>query len=217
MSGQVPTPVSVVVVDDHPVVRWGFREMLATDHGIAVVGEAASMSECLAAVERDHPDVVLLDIRMPDHDGIETARQLKLRWPGTRVLMLTVFDDPAHVGAAFEVGADGYLLKTASCEALLAAIHDVARGRQVVAPEILRTVLDQLGSGRSAAGDRPKLIEEERELLRCLASGASLAEVSAAMHWSAATTTRRIHQLCDKLAAKNRVQAVYQATRLGLL
>jgi DNA-binding NarL/FixJ family response regulator len=217
MNGEPPSRVTVIIVDDHPVVRWGFRQMLATDPAIEVVGEAAGMEECLRAVQRKRPDVVLLDLRMPDHDGIEAALRLKRDHPDTKVLVLTVFDDTAHIRAAFGAGADGYLLKTTSCEALVTAVRDVAAGRQVIAPDILRAVLGELAVGQLRSADRALLTDEERRLLRCLASGSSLAEVSATMHWSAATTGRRINQLCDKLGVKNRAQAIYEATKRGLI
>ena len=211
------TGLRVVIADDQPMMRAGFKAVLEATGSIEVVAEAATGEEAVAAATRHDPDVVLMDIRMPEMDGIEATRQL----PRQRVLILTTFGLDEYIIAALRAGASGFLLKDAPTAQVVDAVRAVAAGDAVLSPAVTRQLLDQVGRRLPAAVSRipealTRLTEREREVLRMLAAGLTNAEIAHALVVSEATVKSHVSNLLGKLGLRDRVQAVIYAyeTRL---
>ena len=211
------TPLRVVIADDQPMMRAGFKAVLEATGNIDVVAEASNGLEAVEAAQRHAPDVVLMDIRMPELDGIEATRRL----PRQRVLILTTFGLDEYIIDALRAGASGFLLKDAPTADVVAAVRAVAAGDAVLSPAITRQLLDQVGRRLPAAVSREpeelkQLTDREREVLRMLAAGLTNAEIAAALVVSEATVKSHVSNLLGKLGLRDRVQAVIYAyeTRL---
>jgi DNA-binding NarL/FixJ family response regulator len=211
--------LKVVIADDQLLLRAGFRKLLDGENGLQVVGDAADGQEAVTLVDRLHPDVVLMDIRMPVLDGIEATRRISSRAPGTAVLVLTTYDLDEYVFAALEAGASGFLLKDCPPDELTAAIRVVARGDALIAPSITRRLISEFTS--RAAGSRlrelPPISEREREVLTGIARGQSNSELAAALFIGEATVKTHVSSLLTKLACRDRVQLVVAAYEAGLV
>jgi DNA-binding NarL/FixJ family response regulator len=211
--------IRVLLVDDQPLLRKGFRLVLEAESDIEVVGEATDGAEALAAAADLEPDVVLMDIRMPNLDGVEATRRME----GPRVLILTTFDLDEYVYEALRAGASGFLLKDVPPEDLVAAIRVVAAGDAVVAPSITRRLLDRFASHLpgTAAADTPagldQLTEREREVLVLMGRGLSNAEIAEALFVSETTVKTHVGRILMKLHLRDRVQAVVLAYESGLV
>jgi DNA-binding NarL/FixJ family response regulator len=201
--------IRMLLVDDHPVVREGLRSML-TDGALEVVGEAATATEATRLCAEVAPDVVLLDMALPDLDGVSTLRRIKHVRPETAVLVLSMHDDPALVRAAIQAGAAGYLLKGVARQELLAAVRAVRHGEAVVDPALLRSLSADPGAGAS-------LTAIERDVLRLIASGRTNREIAGQMRWSVATAKKYVQRVLAKLDVSDRTQAAVAALRRGLL
>jgi DNA-binding NarL/FixJ family response regulator len=217
----VSGPLRVVVVDDQALVRTGFRMILTAD-GIEVVAEATNGAEAVDAVRRTRPDVVLMDIRMPELDGLEATRRiLAADGTGPRVVMLTTFDLDHYVYAALSAGASGFLLKDVTPEQLVAAVRLVQAGDALLAPTITRRLVERFA--RRDAGsvgvhrDLSTLTPRELEVLRLLAEGLSNAELAGRLHLSEATVKTHVARILGKLGLRDRVQAVVVAYQTGLV
>ena len=221
MTDPVNDTVRVVVADDQALVRTGFRMILTAD-GIDVVGEASTGTEAIDAVRRTRPDVVLMDIRMPELDGLEATRRI-LAADGDvpRVLMLTTFDLDEYVYAALAAGASGFLLKDVAPEQLTAAVRLVRSGDALLAPSITRRLVERFARGGQETSavhrDLASLTPREREVLQHLARGLSNAELAAAFHLSEATVKTHVARILGKLQLRDRVQAVVVAYETGLV
>jgi DNA-binding NarL/FixJ family response regulator len=202
--------IRILVTDDHPVVRDGLRGAFTGEPDIEVVGEAASGLEALALVARHHPDVVLMDLRMPELDGVSAIRRLAVSYPAVRVLVLTTYDAEADVLPAIEAGATGYLLKDAPVADLLAAVRAAARGESVLAPSVAGRVL----SGFRQAGP---LTRRELEVLRLVAAGATNRAAAGKLFISEASVKTHLLNAYAKLGVNDRAAAVGEAYRRGLL
>ncbi|WP_030438709.1 response regulator [Actinoplanes subtropicus] len=218
-------PTRVVVVDDQPLVRAGFRMILAAQRDLSVVGEAGDGAEALRLLSAVPADVVVMDVRMPVMDGVEATRRLRARGAETpRVLVLTTFDTDADAFAALQAGASGFLLKNAPPEDLLAAIRVVAGGDAVVAPRITRRLLDRFADQMvarpgTAGGDDPLavLTEREREVLVLVAQGLSNTEIAERLVLAEATVKTHVGRILTKLELRDRVQIVVFAYETGLI
>jgi RNA polymerase sigma factor (sigma-70 family) len=211
----------VVVADDQALVRTGFRMILTAD-GIDVVGEATTGQEAVDAARRTRPDVVLMDIRMPEMDGLEATRRiLATDGEGPRVLMLTTFDLDEYVYAALTAGASGFLLKDVTPEQLTGAVRLVRAGDALLAPSITRRLVERFaGRGEQASAvhrDLAALTPREREVLKLLAHGMSNAELAAELQLSEATVKTHVARILGKLQLRDRVQAVVVAYETGLV
>ena len=212
--------ISVVLADDQALVRNGFRALLEAEPGIEVVGEAADGHEAVAQVARHRPAVALMDIQMPDMDGLEATRRiLEAADNITRVLILTTFERDDYVFNALRLGASGFLLKTAPPEDLIAAVNVVAAGDALLSPSVTRRVIGRFA--RHQPPVRPpealqRLTERETEVLRLLAQGLSNAEIGARLFVGEATVKTHMSNLLSKLHLRDRVQAVIFAYELGL-
>ncbi len=212
------TPLRVVIADDQPMMRAGFRAVLEATGDILVVGEAANGVEAVAAAAEYLPDVVLMDIRMPVMDGIEATRRLGRH----RVLILTTFGLDEYIIDALRAGASGFLLKDAPTAEVVAAVRAVAAGDAVLSASVTRQLLDQVGRRLPAAVSRvPEdlagLTEREREVLRLLAAGLSNAEIAGVLVVSEATVKTHVSHLLGKLGLRDRVQAVIYAYETGMI
>jgi DNA-binding NarL/FixJ family response regulator len=214
-------PPRVVIADDQTLVRSGFRMILGAA-GIPVVAEVADGSEAVAAVLKHRPDVVLMDIRMPEMDGLEATRRILAARVGAdcRIIILTTFDLDQYVYAALSAGASGFLLKDVSPEQLVTAVRTVRSGDALLAPSITRRLVErfaaQAPSGSTVHRDLAELTPRELEVLRLLARGLSNAELAAELTVSEATVKTHVARILGKLQLRDRVQAVVLAYETGL-
>lgn len=209
-------PIRVVIVDDHEVLRLGLRTTLARSTSVRVTGEAASVAEALEVIQRDPPDVVLMDVRLPDGSGVAACRDIRSRFPGTRVLFLSSYtDEEAVVGAVFG-GAAGYLLKDVSRDALVEAIQKVAAGHSVLDSSVTQDVLEHMRElARCPSPPEPgiqALSVQEHRVLELLAEGLSNKEIATALRLTEKTVRNYLYRLYKKIRVKRRSQA----TRLFL-
>jgi DNA-binding NarL/FixJ family response regulator len=215
-----PAPPRVVVADDQTLVRSGFRMILGAA-GIPVVAEAADGQEAVAAVLKHRPDVVLMDIRMPEMDGLEATRRILASRPGqdSRIIILTTFDFDRYVYAALTAGASGFLLKDVSPEQLIAAVRTVRSGDALLAPSITRRLVERFAGSDHVAvhRDLSGLTPRELEVLRLLARGMSNAELAGQLTLSEATVKTHVARILAKLQLRDRVQAVVLAYETGLV
>lgn len=210
--------IRVLLVDDHPVVRHGLRSLLANHDDVEVIGEAGDPLEADRLVQFARPDVVLLDICLGGGDGLACAREWRYTWPEMKIIVLTAYDDNEYLTHALATGAHAYLLKTTPHQGLVEAIRAVYAGHRLVSPRLIDPVLEQFAQmAREQARLASGLSPHEIEVLRLLAQGASLRDVADHLFWSEATVKRKIQDAQEKLGAANRVQAVAEAIRRGLI
>ena len=211
--------VRVLLADDQDLVRAGFRMILETQPDVEVVGEAGDGVEAVAATRRLQPDVVLMDIRMPNLDGLQATRQVVAARSGSRVVILTTFDLDEYVYQALTAGASGFLLKNAPPERLIDAVRVVAAGDALLAPSITRQVIEQFARLPPPGGTDALvgLTDRERQVLQLVARGLSNAEIAAELFVSDATVKSHVAHLLAKLQLRDRVQAVVLAYESGLV
>ena len=223
--------ISVLLADDQPLLRRGFRMILEAEPGLTVAGEAGDGAEAVELAGRVRPDVVLMDIRMPGTDGIEATRRITAAEPGVRVLVLTTFDLDEYAFGALRAGASGFLLKDVRPHELVAAVRTVASGDAVVSPRVTRRLLEeyaqQLPDGDAAVdadADRASrypqlssLTEREREVLAVVAQGLSNTEIAASLFVSETTVKSHVGRILAKLGLRDRVQIVVLAYESGLV
>jgi DNA-binding NarL/FixJ family response regulator len=216
--------ISILLADDQPMLRMGFRMVLDAQEDMRVVGEAGDGAAAVRIATRQHPDVVLMDVRMPGMDGIEATRRIAADASGSRVLILTTFDLDEYAYAGLRAGASGFLLKDVPPPDLLSAIRAVASGDAVVAPSVTRRLLDtflpHLPGPSGGAAEPPEvatLTTREREILIEVAGGLSNAEIAARLVLSEATVKTHVGRVLSKLALRDRVQAVVYAYEHGLV
>lgn len=204
--------ISVLLVDDHPVVRAGLRGMLESQPDIEVVAEAGNGAEAVALTAEHHPDVVLMDLRMPGTDGVAATRTIRSNHPEARVIVLTTYDGDADIVRAVGAGAAGYLLKDTTASALAEAVRAATRGDTVVAPALAWRVMRQLH------GPAPvTLSTREVEVLRHVARGASNADIGRTLYISEATVKTHLARIFTKLDVTDRTAAVTTAMAHGIL
>ena len=204
--------IRLLIVDDHPVVRTGLQGMLAGQPDFEVVGEAADGAEAVILSERLHPDVVLMDLRMPGMDGVTAIRHIRARHPEVHILVLTTYDTDADILPAIEAGATGYLLKDAPREDLFRAIRAAARGETVLAPAVAARLV-----GRMRTPAQETLSVREIEVLALVAQGKSNKEIARQLHISEATVKTHLVHIFGKLGVADRTAAVTEALKRGIL
>jgi DNA-binding NarL/FixJ family response regulator len=214
--------IGIVIADDQTLVRGGFRVLVDTAADMEVVGEASDGTEAVALARQHHPDVVLMDVRMPVQDGIEATRQIKDDddTAEVKVLILTTFDLDEYVYAALRAGASGFLLKDTTPEKLLDAIRVVASGEALLAPTVTRRLIAAFTARAEPAFVAPAalgtLTDREREVLREVARGLSNTEIAERLYMSVATAKTHVSRVLTKLAARDRAQLVVVAYECGL-
>jgi DNA-binding NarL/FixJ family response regulator len=213
-------PLRVVIADDQALVRAGFRMILDAEEGIEVVAEACDGEEAVASWRRLRPDIVLMDVRMPGHDGLEATRRIMADGGDCRIVILTTFDLDEYVYAALQAGAAGFLLKDVSPAALIAAIRLIATGDALFAPSITRRLVERFARPRPelpATGALSDLTPRELDVLRLMARGLSNAEIADVLVVSEATVKTHVGHLLPKLGLRDRVQAVVFAYESGII
>ena len=214
------TPVRVLLVDDDDLMRAGLRAVLSSDASVEVVGEAGNGRAAVESARALRPDLVLMDVRMPDLDGIAATREVLATSPEVKVVILTTFEQDDYIFGALNAGASGFLLKRTAPEELLTAIHTVAAGDSLLSPSVTRTVIDrmtrqptaEIGSGRLLDGLTPR----EREVLELIARGLSNGEIAAELVIEESTVKTHVKRILMKLRLRDRIHAVIFAYESGL-
>ncbi len=223
-SGPV-NPIRVLVVDDHPLVREGIRAMLESADDIEVVGEAGDGAEAVTWAAQHDVDVALMNLHMPNLDGLEATKQIKAQRPETAVVVLTAYDDDARVVDAVQVGASGYLLKEASRDLLIYTIRAACSGGTLIKSSILRQAIEELvgTNGRRRLSLTPngcaceELTKRQREVLVLMAEGLTNKEIGRALAIADDTAKKHVQSIVGKLGASDRTHAVMRAARAGLI
>ena len=213
------TTIRVLLVDDHDLVRAGFRVILQSEPGIDVVGEAADGAHAIAAARELRPDIICMDVQMPGLDGLEATRRIRAEGLEPGILVLTTFDRDDYLFAALEAGASGFLLKNATPEKLIEAVRVVASGEALLAADVTRRVIERVTASRELPSpDRrlSELTEREGEVLRLLARGSSNAEIARELYLGEATVKTHVSKILLKLGLRDRVHAVVFAYENGV-
>jgi DNA-binding NarL/FixJ family response regulator len=212
---------SVLIADDDGLMRAGLAELLASDAGITVVGQAADGFQAIDAARRLRPDVVLMDVRMPGLDGIAATERLTATVPGTKVLILTTFEDDDYIFPSLRAGASGFLLKRARPDELIAAVHTIAAGDALLSPSVTRRVIDRMArqplAQIPARAALEQLTTREREVMELIAHGLSNREISARLVVEDATVRSHIRRILMKLHLRDRIQIVIYAYETGII
>jgi DNA-binding NarL/FixJ family response regulator len=215
------SPVRVLLVDDDDLMRAGLRSVLSSDASIEVVGEAGDGRTGLERVRELRPDLVLMDVRMPNVDGIAATRELLAARPNVKVVILTTFEEDDYIFGALSAGASGFLLKRTSPEELIAAIHTVAAGDSLLSPAVTRRVIEHMARqptvDASSSGRLDVLTPREREVLELMAQGLSNGEIATALVVEGSTVKTHVRRVLMKLGLRDRVQAVICAYESGLV
>jgi DNA-binding NarL/FixJ family response regulator len=207
---------TVLIADDHPVFRGGLRALLASTDGIEIVGDAASGDEAVTLAVELQPDVVVMDLHMPGMNGVEATRELAVRAPDVRVLILTMFEDDESVFAAMRAGASGYLLKDAEQDDVVRSIVAVARGDAVFGPAVAERMRAAFTSERSPVTPFPQLTPRETEVLDLLAAGHDNAAIARRLGITSKTVRNSVSNIFLKLHVADRAQAIIRARDAGL-
>jgi DNA-binding NarL/FixJ family response regulator len=210
-------PIRVLLGDDHTLVREGLRRYIESTDGIEVLGEASTGAEMVALARETEPDIVVLDIRMPEMDGIEAARLISEQVPGIRVVMLTAYDDRHFVVEAVRAGAKGYVLKSKDAEHLLQAVRLVHDGHMVIDPELVVALADELAVAKDRDVGAETLTEREVEVLQLLAFGYTNRDIAGRLFISPDTVKTHLEHIYQKLGANDRTAAVAEAMRRRLI
>ena len=209
--------IRVLLGDDHTLVREGLRRSIESTEGVEVVGEAANGADMVRLAREARPDVVVLDIRMPEMDGIEAARRMATELDSTRVVMLTAYDDRHFVVEAVRAGARGYVLKSKDAAHLLEAVRLVHEGHMVIDPELVVALADELSVAKTRDAGAESLTEREIEVLQLLAFGYTNRDIAKRLYISPDTVKTHLEHIYQKLGASDRTAAVAEAFRRRLI
>lgn len=207
--------VRVLVVDDHPHAREAIGEILAEDATFEIVAYAENGDEAIAQTERWMPDLILMDIRMPGKDGLETTREIKLRYPYVKIVLITVSDDAAHLFEALKQGAQGYLLKNLEPGTWLEYLRAIASDEAPLSSELALRILQEFPVNKKESGEHPPLTAREREILGWVAQGMTNREIAGVLHISDQTVKNHLKNILQKLHLENRVQLTRYALEQG--
>jgi two-component system, NarL family, response regulator DevR len=210
----MPGPVRVFLLDDHEVVRRGLRELLECETDLAVIGEAGTAHEALSRIPPTRPDVAVLDVRLPDGDGVEVCREIRSRHPEIQCLILTSFSDDEALFQAIMAGAAGYLLKQINGTDLVDAVRRVAAGQSLLDPTVTARVLDRLRAGPETDERLARLTDRERRILDLIAEGLTNRQIAEQVHLAEKTVKNYVSNLLTKLGMQRRTQAAVYAARL---
>lgn len=212
-------PIRIVIVDDHPLMREGLRALVASLPDIEVVGEASDGDSARREAQLTRPDVVVMDLHLPGTNGVDATRAIVAANPGTRVLVLTMFDDDESVFAAMRAGAHGYVVKGAQQQEIVQALRSVATGHATFGRSVARKIIEYFTSGAAPTGDAepfPELTTREREVLDLIAAGRGNASIAKHLVITTKTVSNHISAIFAKLQVADRAQAIVAARRAGL-
>ncbi|MBI4562537.1 MAG: response regulator transcription factor [Candidatus Rokubacteria bacterium] len=219
MANPVNRKPRVLVVDDHPMVREGIRSLLSGEVG--AWAEAGTGEEAIKKLAEVKPELVLLDVKLPDLDGLTVLRRIKAISPTTSVLMVTMHDNPGYVRQALKLGAAGYVLKGITRRELLAAVRAVCEGESVIEPSLLRQLLEEVtidsGAQTASGSTTESLTRVERDVLALLTQGLTNREIAQQLRWSLGTAKKYVQRILEKLQVADRTQAAVEAVRRGLI
>jgi DNA-binding NarL/FixJ family response regulator len=206
----------VLIVDDHEVARAGLRAVLGSEVGIVIVGEAANGREALELCEQYRPDLILMDVRMPDMNGLEVTRTIKSASPATSVVLFTMYENPDYLIDALRAGAAGYLLKGASRREIVAAVRQVLAGESLLNPDLVLQLLRRLSRSEPEGTAGANLTPRERDVLKLIALGKTNREIADTLSLTLSTVKTHVEHVIDKLGVSDRTQAAVRAIQLGL-
>jgi DNA-binding NarL/FixJ family response regulator len=212
------SPLRLMLVDDHEIVRMGIRTLLEDQPDLVILCEAATAAEAIAEADRCLPDLILMDVRLPDVSGVEACREIRARHPEVRVIMLTSYPDDNAVMASIMAGASGYVLKQTRGRALIEAIRTVGAGGSLLDPAITEKVLERIRSAAGSLEDKlAGLTDQERHILALVAEGKTNKEIAEALHLSAHTVKNYVSDVLKKLGVARRAEAAaYYIRRSGI-
>jgi DNA-binding NarL/FixJ family response regulator len=214
-----PRRARILIVDDHELARAGLKYVLERQADVEVIGEAASGEAALDLAVRARPDLVLMDVRMPGIDGLETTRRLKRRCPTASVIIMTLYENPEYLSEALKAGAAGYLIKDASHHEVLSTVRRVLRGESPFNPQVFGQLMRRIGSGspNAAGGPVEPLTPRERQVLDLVVRGHTNREIAAALSITTGTAKSHVERIIRKLGVTDRTQAAVRAVGLGLV
>jgi two-component system, NarL family, response regulator DegU len=209
--------IRLMLADDHRMLREGLRRSM-TDQGFEVVGEACDGEEAVRLAEDLRPEVILMDVTMPEIDGVEATRQIKKAWPDTKIIMLTMHADQEVLASAIRAGASGYLVKDCSTDEIASAVRMAHSGETALSPQLAASMLDEVRKmDQPAAAEERIITRREEEVLQLIADGCSTPEVAERLYISQKTVKNHLASIYQKLDARDRTQAVLQAVRMGIV
>ncbi len=216
------TPIRVLLVDDQRLMRDGLRTLIELETDLDVAGEAGDGLEAITAYRHTGPDIVLMDVRMPNLNGVEATRRIKADFPEANILILTTFDDDEYIFEGLRAGASGYLLKDVSGKELANAIRTVANGGTLIAPSVARKVVAEFARLKPASPETTESLPEplslrEIEILKVLAQGHTNKEIADQLHLAEGTVKNYVTSILQKIGARDRTQAALRARELGIL
>ena len=217
MSEQMPVKIRVMITDDHPVVREGLSAMLSREQDIEVVGEAVNGREAIEKARNLKPDVVLMDLRMPEVDGVEAMRQIRVDNPDIKFIVLTTYDNDEYIFRGIEAGARAYLLKDSPREEMFRAIRVVSEGGSLIEPAVAGKVLDRFAELSRQVQVPATLSEREVEVLRLIAKGISNKIIATSLSISESTVKTHVQSIFNKLEVNDRTEAVTEAIKKGII
>jgi two-component system, NarL family, response regulator DegU len=209
--------IRLMLADDHRMLREGLRRSMS-DQGFDVIGEARDGDEAIRLAEELQPEVILMDVTMPEVDGVEATRQIRLHYPDIRIVMLTMHADQEVLAAAIRAGASGYLVKDCSTEEIASAVRMAASGETALSPQLAASMLDEVRKLDQPSSEEERVItRREEEVLQLIANGCSTPEVAEKLFISQKTVKNHLASIYQKLDARDRTQAVLQAVRMGIV
>ncbi len=216
------SPIHVLIVDDQRLMRDGLRTLIELESDLVVVGEVGDGLEAIVAYRNTGPDVVLMDVRMPNLNGVEATRRIKADWDEANILILTTFDDDEYIFEALRAGASGYLLKDVSGKELAEAIRTVADGGTLIAPSVARKVVSEFARLKPASAKTVEILSNplsrrEIEILKALAQGHTNKEIGDILYLAEGTVKNYVTSILQKIGARDRTQAALRAKELGVL
>jgi len=217
MSEAIPAKIRILIADDHPVVREGLSAMLSREKDIEVVGEAENGRKAIEKARELQPDIILMDLRMPEVDGIEAMRQIKMDNPEIKFIVLTTYDNDEYIFKGIESGARAYLLKDSPREDLFKAIRVVSKGGSLIEPAVAGKVLDRFAELSRQVQIPEDLSEREVEVLTLIAKGASNKLIASSLNIGESTAKTHIQSIFNKLGVKDRTEAVTEAVKKGII
>lgn len=210
-------PIKIVIADDHPIVREGLATVLSMEEDLEVVGQAANGVEAVSLARDLRPDVILMDLQMPEMDGVQAIREIKARSPEIGIIILTTYDTDEYIFTGIEAGARGYLLKDSPPAQVLEAIRAVQRGDSLIQPSVATRVLDRISQQAHETAPEHVLSTRETEVLQLISTGAANKDIAAQLLIGESTVKTHVIHILNKLGVKGRTEAVVEAAKRGII